>query len=387
QYLAQCGWEVHFATSKQLPKSNTAIKIHRFSANRKPNKQIHHYLHSTESAILNAQGFARLAVELRQAGFLPDIIVAHSGWGSGSLAKSVWPSSKFVQYLEWWYNYPAWDSLEKNNNNNNLDTQAKTLFNNLPFYTDWTNADATIVPTRFQASAIPRKLRQNILVHHDGIDTTFFKPRDCASELRQKLGIPETAKIVTFATRGMEPHRGFPQFMESWAKLSATRKDVHCVIAGTDTVHYGPNLKEGDSYKKRVLETLDIDEARTHFVGRLPLNDYRDLLCASDCHVYLTVPFVLSWSLLEAMSCAAPIVSNKNESVREVMEDRTTGRLADLRNIDEIAAMIEEILDNPNSAQKYGQNARDLIIKKYSRSMIYPQKDKLFRKIAGFDAD
>jgi len=386
-FLAEKGWDVHFATAKKVENkgSTSKITIHEFSKSRDVSKNTHHYLHRSESAILNAQAFARLATGLKTKGINPNVIVAHSGWGSGSLSKSVWPECKFVQYLEWWYNYPYWDRLETDPPPFDLEQKAKTLFNNLPFYTDWIEADITLLPTMYQASALPKKLRQSVVVHHDGIDTEFFRPRSTKNAIKEQYGIPKDAKLLTYATRGMEPHLGFPQFMEAWQNISRRDPSLHCIIAGSDTVHYGPKNDKQQSYKEIALSTLEIDPKRTHFVGRLPFSKYRDLLCASDCHVYLTLPFVLSWSLLEAMSCAAPIVSNSNAAVEEVLENKVSANLVNLQKIDDLTDKIEEMLKNKEKAIVLGNNAREKILNKYCSKIIFPQKEMLFRGLFNVD--
>ena len=376
EYLAQLGWDVSFATAREKvqKQSNSKVKIYKFGANREPSKDTHHYLRVSEKAVLNAQGFARLAVKLQGEGYRPDLVVAHSGWGSGSLAKTIWPEAKFIQYLEWWYNYPHWDQLDGPSDENPIDKKAATQFRNLPFMFDWAEADATMVPTRFQASSIPKKFRKNIVLSHDGVDTSFFAPQDTREKFCDAHGIPKTKELITYATRGMEPHRGFPQFMEALAELQKSRPDLHCVIAGNDSVHYGSKPADGKTYKELALENLELDETRIHFVGLLPFGQYRDLLCASDCHVYLTLPFVLSWSLLEAMACAAPIVSNANAATEEMLEDGKTALLGQLEDPKTISTAISRMLDDRELAKDLGAAAKSMIDATYAQEKLFPNK-------------
>ncbi len=383
EYLSRNGWEVHFANANQkaVKPAGSNVQIHHFRARREVGEKTHHYLKSSEAAVLNAQALVRLGMTLKKKGFEPDIVMFHSGWGSGSLAQAVWPKAKFIQYLEWWYNFPPWDLSAPIDESDKLEKHSKTIFKNVPSLLDWSLADLTIVPTEFQASALPKKLQHGVEVLADGVDTKFFAKDRCEVDLRKRLNIPSDAKLVTFASRGMEPQRGFPQFMRLWEQLSSTDKNVHCIIAAEDNIHYGAKLPDGDSYKKRMLDELELDLSRTHFVGHLASEEYRDLLCLSDCHVYYTLPFVLSWSLLDAMSCGAPILSAENTAVQEFITDKKSGLLGDMNDTGQMVKLARQILDDKNLAQALGATARQEVEKNYARNKIFPMKEKRFRSL------
>jgi glycosyltransferase involved in cell wall biosynthesis len=179
------------------------------------------------------------------------------------------------------------------------------------------------------------------------------------------LNLAEMPEIVTYATRGMEPQRGFPQFMRALANLQTQRPGLHAIIVGDDRVAYGRQLPEGETWKSRMLAECDLDMSRTHFTGLLPRGDYIRVLQASQAHVYLTVPFVLSWSMLEAMSVGCPLVAADVAPVTEVVTHDREGVLIDFRKPGRIEAAVTALLDAPETAARLGANARALILERY----------------------
>ncbi|MGB0798845.1 MAG: glycosyltransferase, partial [Planktomarina sp.] len=310
----------------------------------------------------------------------PDVVMAHSGWGSGTFTKAVWPDTKFIQYLEWWYEHPARDSMFEPNEKNIENQKAKIFSRNLPFLLDWAYADGVVVPTEFQAAGVPEKMRHNMLVMHDGVDTNMFSPTDKVDLSFLKTAPPDDVPVLTYATRGMEPYRGFPQFMQALSHLQKQNKEFHCIIGGTDTIHYGPKLPEGDTWKKRMLEKWDFDMDRIHFTGRLPYNQYRDVLRRSNGHVYLTVPFVLSWSLVESMAIGCPIITNDCAPTREALPGDDSAVFVDFKDANSVYDGMKWALDNPKEAALKGKVARKLAEESYAQSSLYPKKVEFIEK-------
>lgn len=387
RYLAARGWRVVFATAAEHVPDDARdhellpnVRVVRYKTAREASPNIHPYLRGTEKAVLNGQAFARLGAALNKGGFDPDVIVAHSGWGSGSLARIVWPEARLIQYLEWWYNREPVDQEPTLMPSNREDFAAKALCRNLPFLLDVQSANAILVPTQFQADQMPHMLQPRIEVIHDGIDAGFFRPSAADDVQFSTRGLPDDAPIITYATRGMEPMRGFPQFMEAWSKLQHQRPDLHCVIAGRNRVCYGSQLPEGQSYKAAMLEAHEYDMSRLHFVGHLPSTRYRALLQRSSAHVYLTLPFVLSWSLIEAMLVEAPIVASNTAPIKEVAPDSTVSYV-DLHSCEQICEAITQLLGNSKQATILGQSARQHAIKRYSSDALWPQLEAFFHDV------
>src|SRR5690606_21635580 len=193
-------------------------------------------------------------------------------------------------------------------------------------------------------------------------------------------------ELVTYAARGMEPYRGFPQFMEALSLLQKRRPGLHAVIMGADRVAYGRQPKGGTTWKQKALEEYDLDLARIHFPGLLPRNAYRDVLRASGVHVYLTVPFVLSWSMLEAMSTGCLLVASDTDPVREVVEDGRNGLLVDFFDVQSIAERIGDALDRQDALRGMRDAARQTILDHYAATDLYERKRALFEWVARMDA-
>ncbi|GAA0303608.1 glycosyltransferase [Rhodovulum strictum] len=303
--LARQGWSVTFVTERTDAVPPPGCRMFRMTPHRTPTEGVHRFARPLEAAMINGQAFANAALAARQAGLSPDIVVAHSGWGAGTFARAVWPQAKLVSYVEWYYRFPPVDAVGPIPPGNDADRRALALARNAPTLLDLAEADLVLCPTQFQADQFPGWIRDRLTVLHDGVDTGFFTPDPQARLDLPGVTIPEGAEIVSYATRGMEPTRGFPDFMRALALLQARRPGLHAVIGGQDRAAYGAGPPDGTSWKRHMLAELDLDPARLHWPGLLARGPWRNLLQSTHVHVYLTVPFVLSWSLVEAMAAGA----------------------------------------------------------------------------------
>ena len=356
-----------------------------YKAQREPAKETHHYLRSTESAILEAQGVFRTAVDLRKTGFVPDLVVGHSGWGCTLYMKDLFPEAKLLSYFEWFYHAKNSDVDFFSRGKVNFDDMCRVRTRNIPIMMDLVNCDWGICPTQFQVSKIPPLFYPKMSVLHDGIDTDFFKPdRDAKLVLPNiKLNLSGVEEILTYATRGMEPYRGFPQFMHAVSILQKRRPKMQTVIVGTDRVAYGKKLPEGQTYRKKMLEELkDLDTSRLHFTGHLPYESYLKVLQCSSVHVYMTIPFVLSWSLLESMATGCFIVASDTEPVRELMEDGKNGMLVDFFSPTQLADRIEAGLERRDRGAALREAARNTILERYALKDLLPKQLKLYKDLA-----
>lgn len=382
-YLAAQGWDVTFATAREDAAPPPGTRMFRYTVPREPSEQTHRYLQGTERAILNGQGFARAALALADRGYRPDLIVAHSGWGSGTFARAVWPDVPLATYIEWFYAFPLVDRLGPPPPNEvPAEERARLLIRNTPFLIDALQSEAILCPTYFQAAQFPDRMRQQLTVLHDGIDCGILAPDPDARMQLGEFDLSHAQQIVTYATRAMEPHRGFPEFMRALALVQQRRPRLHAVVAGVDRVAYGTKLPEGESWKQRMLEELELDLDRVHFTGLLPRPAFRTMLQATDLHVYFTLPFVLSWSLIEAMACGAPILASDVEPVREALTDGVSARLLDHRDVGAVAAAMDQMLDQPQQGRALGNTARRTAIQRYDSRWIYPAKAEIFRELA-----
>jgi glycosyltransferase involved in cell wall biosynthesis len=249
------------------------------------------------------------------------------------------------------------------------------------------HADFNVSPTEWQRAQFPVIFKERISVLHDGIDTQLVKPDDHAFIQLKKYNIRLTKKeeVITFVNRNLEPYRGFHIFMRSLPELLRLRPNAHVLIVGGDDVSYGRKLPNGQTYKQKYLNELgdQIDMNRVHFVGRVPYNIFINILQISSVHVYMTYPFVLSWSLLEAMSAGCAIVASSTKPVMEAIRDRENGLLVDFFSPEEIMKSIIEILDHPDRMASMRSNARQYVIENYDlQSKCLPAHLELIKKIA-----
>ena len=375
-FLARAGWDVTFATAATA-KSAGGVRILPMKPHREPTEGVHRFTLPMERAAINGQGFARSALAAQKQGYVPDVVMAHAGWGSGTFAKAVWPDVKFVSYAEWFYRYPYVDAMGEPDERPEVDQRGHALSRNAPLLLDLVQADQIQCPSLYQADQFPEPWRSLLTVMPDGLDAVLHAPAESPTLPDAAGTLPPDAEIVTYATRGMEPHRGFPEFMRALEILQKRRPKLHAVIGGEDRVAYGRKLGEGDSWKTRMLRDLDLDESRLHWTGLLPRGDYVRLLQAGHVHAYLTVPFVLSWSLLEAMSVGCTLVCSDVPPVREAAEDGVEALLIDHRAPEAVADAIARALDDRELAARLGQAARARILRDHDRRWVFPARARM----------
>lgn len=347
---------------------------------------IHPWVADLETKVIRGHASLRAARELAARGFVPDVIVAHPGWGESLFLKQLWPAARLGLYCEFFYRsegadvgfdpeFPVGDRLEE---------ASRLQLRNANILLQFEQADAGIAPTRWQASGFPDRLRERIAVIHDGIDTDLLRP-DPAVTLRVGEGAPfsRADEVITFVNRNLEPHRGYHVFMRALPDLLARRPNAHVLIVGGDGVSYGAPPPGGQSWMARYLaEVADrIDRRRVHFLGRLPYASYRALLQLSTVHVYLTYPFVLSWSLLEAMATGCAVVASDTAPVSEMVTDGGTGRLFPFFDRSALVDAVSALLDSPAERARLGAAARDFVVANHDlRSHCLP------RQLAWIDA-
>ncbi|MBE7704899.1 MAG: glycosyltransferase [Cyanobacteria bacterium SIG29] len=357
--------KVVFITNNQTLQLNNITKIN-YRLKREVPKDCHRYLRFYEECVNHGQAVAEAAIYLKEQGFKPDVIYGHT-WGQTMFMKDVFPDVPLLCYFEWFYDKYNGE-MGFDGKQLSIDDYAKLRTKNAHLLIDLYSCDAGICPTNFQKKQFPKEFYDKIKVLHDGIDTEFCKPNEDV----EFMGFTRKDEVITYATRGMEAYRGFPEFMQAVEILLKKRPNLHVLIGGEDRVCYGPQLVD-TTYKKMMLEKLDLDLNRVHFVGALPLNEYVKLLQVTSCHIYLTYPFVASWSLLDAMSCACPIVASSTEPVKEFIEDGKQGLLFDFYNIEEQVSKIEYVLENKHSLDEMRNNARQTIIDNYNLADLLPK--------------
>lgn len=338
-----------------------------YELQRQVDKNAHRYLKEYEESIIHGQSAARISMKLKDKGFYPDIIFGHS-WGPISFMKDVFPDVPLIGYFEWFYNSKNSDVDFGRKGSPSIDSQAKIRIKNSHLLVDLYSCDGGVSPTLWQKHQFPKEYHDKLETIHDGIDTDFFKPETSRNGLNIPeigLHIPADKPIVTYATRGMEPYRGFPQFMEAASLLLKERPDCHVVISGKNQVSYGPKPPNGKTFKELMLEKFDYDMSRLHFTGFLSYPNYLKVLQASTAHVYLSVPFVLSWSLLESMAAGCSVIASDTPPVAEVVKDGHNGFLVDFFSPHQLAVKVMEVIDKKKDMDVIGSAARQTVQDNY----------------------
>ena len=372
--------QVVFGTKNRdtsLPGINKAI----FEPSRNPHPTTHHYVRPLEGAVLQGQAVFKLIEKLKIQGFVPDVICGHSGWGPTLFVKDAFPDTPLICYFEWFYHARGSDADFDPAEPLNIDDLARIRVKNAPILIDLYTCDRGLSPTYWQRSQFPEEFHSKISVLHDGVDTEYFKPNPGAKLVLPNLDLSHVDELVTYVARGMEPYRGFPQFMEAIAYVQERRPNCHVVIVGDDRVCYGKSLPYG-SYKDLMLKKVPLDLSRVHFTGSLPYGQYLKVIQASSVHVYLTRPFVLSWSMIEAMSTGCLIVGSDTAPVTEIIQEGENGLLVDFFYPQKIADRVDQVLDHPTQLAEIRTKARKTVLERYALADLLPQQIQLIKNIA-----
>ena len=342
----------------------------------------HSFVHEFDNAIRNGLGVAEACRVLEAHGFIPDIVIGHNGWGEILFIKDVWPDVPVLGYFEFFYKargtdvgfdpeYPGhWSDgprLRTKNAVNLIGLDA----------VDWGQT-----PTEWQWQQYPEDRRNRISVVHEGVDTTIATPNPNAWIDLARLGIRLTRndEVITYVARNLEPYRGFHVFMRAVPEIQRRRPKARILIIGGDEVSYGRPAPNGRKYREMLLQEVggQIDIDRIHFLGRVPHKLYINVLQVSSVHVYLTYPFVLSWSFMEAMATGCLVVGSATPSVMEVLKDGENGLLVDFFDQAGIADKIDAVLDHPDHMQALRDAARQTIIDAYDlRTVALPNYLKI----------
>jgi glycosyltransferase involved in cell wall biosynthesis len=364
--LAARGHRVVAMTMQKIEQQNWhGVTLVPYTASRGSTPNIHPWVGDFETKTIRGEACFRAALKLKQQGFNPDVIVAHHGWGESLFLKEIWPTAKLGVYCEFFYHangsdvgfdpeFPVTDVAEP------CRMRLKNLNNLLHFDI----ADAGLSPTHWQASTFPLPFRDRITVVHDGIDTEAVQPdSNVTITLGNGLALSRKDEVVTFVNRNLEPYRGYHTFMRALPSLLRQRPSAQILIVGGDSVSYGAK-PAGDGTWKTIFanevrpQMSDADWARVHFLGNLPYQQFIPLLQLSTVHVYLTYPFVLSWSLLEAMSAGCAIVASDTAPLREAIRHNETGLLVDFFDANALAEQVGALLADPQTSKTLGENAR-----------------------------
>lgn len=362
-------------TSRPIP--GVAMTLARYERTaRGSTKDIHPLALRFEADCLRAEAAASAAARLAAEGFSPAVIVGHDGWGELLLLTEVWPKARVLAYAEY-YNQRHGADFSFDPEFARADPGRNHLqrTRNAGLALALADADRAVVATEFQRLLHPQALQERIAVVHDGIDTKSARPRGDAT-----LQIPDGPllragdEVVTHVNRRLEPLRGIHSFLRALPDALAARPNAHVVIAGsTEGAPYGGPPPQGGTWKDRFLAELGdrLDRKRVHWLGHVGKSVLLDMLAVSRAHIYLTYPYVLSWSLLEAMSAGCLVIGSDTAPVKEVITHEKNGLLVGFRDHPALAKRLVEALSQPPEAfAAIRQNARQTVVERYDRDTV-----------------
>ena len=319
---------------------------------------------------------ARAMEEIRQRDFHPRVVVGHIGWGETLFVKDVFPAARLITHAEFFYAPSGADVGfdPEFSARDDLDQRVQLRAKNAALAAAMVETDLAVAPTPWQASRFPGEWQSKIHVIHEGVDTDAIAP-DPQARFRvpgADVTLSAEDEVVSFVNRNLEPYRGYHIFMRALPKILAARPKAQVVIVGGEGVSYGAGAPAGDSWKeifrREVADRLPAE--RVHFVSRIPFHDLRSLFQITSAHVYLTYPFVLSWSMLQAMSAGAPVIASRTAPVLDVIEDAVNGRLVDFFDVEGLAERVVEALAQPQSFAAMRAAARASIIEMFDLKRV-----------------
>ncbi|MEM9968398.1 MAG: glycosyltransferase family 4 protein [Pseudomonadota bacterium] len=362
--------EIYFLTQRKQPPQIPGVKVCVYTPHHVPKQDAYGLSKVWEQATGAGFGAAMAAQRLsRETGFIPDLVIGHVGWGELTFFKEIWPKVPIIGFFEYYYRMTGgmvgFDPEEHISDHSPFLNHAR---NAVPLANIET-VDLGHSPTLWQRDRFPARFHDKIYVCHDGIRTDVLRADPDVSlqlgRLTQKL--TRRDEVFTYVARNLERARGFHIFMRALPRILAARPEARVLIVGGNESSYSGKSKVQGGLRAEMEAEVgkDLDWSRVHFLGRVPYADYQKIIQISRCHVYLTMPFVLSWSLLEAMSMEATIVSSDVAPVREAVTHEETGLLVDFFDVQVLADQVIHVLAEPERFAQLGRQARQHAIENY----------------------
>ena len=376
-----------------IAQQQPGVKVVRYSFQCTPElieaRGVHPLLSDTQTKVIRGEAAAQAARQLKAQGFTPDLICAHPGWGEAMFLKDIWPTARMLCYLEFFYGIEGSDigfdpEFPLSGDAMRMRTRTKNIFHLISLEA----MDRGVSPTAWQRKQFPGAWQGVIDVIHEGVMTDQIAPNpDAEFRLGERGPILKAGdEVLTFVARNLEPYRGFHIFMRTLPEILAMRPDVQVVIVGGDDVSYGRAPEGGGTWRKKMMDEVGhrLDMLRVHFTGMLPYGQLIRLFQVSRAHVYLTYPFVLSWSMLEAMSAGVLVIGSRTPPVQEVIEHGKNGLLVDFFDTREIAATTIAALSKPQDYVTLRQRGRQTIVERYDlRTVCLPKQIALAEEVGG----
>ena len=387
--LAQSGHEVVAIGETRRLKARAvphpAIRRHGYGTPEPVAPGTHPYLRKYEADVRRAELVARLGLDLVKRGFEPDLVMAHPGWGEALFLKDVFARARHVHYCEYFYRSQGGDVGFDPEFTPPANDALRLRMLNATQLIGMEYADAGHSPTQWQASRYPADIRQRLQVVHDGIDTERVRPDPNASVAVGEHQLTRQDEVITFVARNLEPYRGFHMLMRALPELLARRPKARVLIVGGDEIGYGARAPGGKTWRAQCWEPIRerVDASRVHFLGHLSYADYLKVLQISSVHLYWTYPFVLSWSMLEAMAAQCLVIGSATAPVQEVLRHQQNGLLCDFFDIAQWVEQIVDALSHREELEPLRRQARQTIIENYDlKTICLPRQRAMLGAVA-----
>jgi glycosyltransferase involved in cell wall biosynthesis len=385
RHLVGDGWDVTFVC-ETMGESIPGVRVarHRAEPPARAGAAMARHLATTDQHVRIGHRVAETLEAIRREDGEPDVVVGHLGWGGLLFAKDVLPNAPALGYCEYFYRPEGGDVGYDPAEPVTADDRRRLRLLNATQLLALDAVDGGISPTRWQRSRFPSPYRRRIAVCHDGIDLDLCRPNpDARFELPDGRVLKAGAPVVTYAARDLEPYRGFPQFMRAAAEVLRRDAAAIVVVAGGDGVSYGRPPPSGGNWRSVMMAETGVDPGRIAFLGQIPHDRLVSLFQVSAAHVYLTVPFVLSWSMLEAMACGALVIGSATAPVEEVIEDGRNGLLVPFFDRDALAGRLLEALASVGRPAPIRAAARRTVAERYALPRCLERQSALLQEVIG----
>ena len=364
--------------TKAATGTRAGVRCIRFGVKGGATRATHYCSRTFENAVWHAWGVyeaCKATPDLK-----PDLIVGHSGFGTTVFLRELY-ECPIINFFEYYYRARGSDLDYRHDFPPREMNVLRARTRNAMILLDLEACAAGYTPTRWQWSLLPEVWRPKVEVIHDGVDTSSWRRRHGPRRVGEE-GIDENTRIVTYVSRGLESMRGFDIFIRVANRIAAEMSNVLFVVVGSDRTHYGDDVSriKTKTFRQHVLLAEKPDLRRFRFLGTIPPAQLADLFSITDLHVYLTVPFVLSWSLLNALACECTVLASDTAPVREVIRHEENGLLADFFDVEGLAAQAVKALRDPGEYRALGRAGREEIEARYSLEQTFPQVWDLFMR-------
>jgi glycosyltransferase involved in cell wall biosynthesis len=367
-------------------RGGTGVGLRKYTLSDEGVSEVHPFARRFEFECRRAEQVLYALSSIASSGFVPDLIMAHPGWGESLPLRSVFPKARILLYCEFFYGPHARDvGFDPEFPDTGVDGKVALHLKNASTLLALAESDGGVSPTAWQRSTFPVEFLDKIQVIHEGVDVDIVRPEPKATFcLANGREIRPGDEVVTFVARNLEPLRGYHVFMRALPRIMSARPQAEVVVIGGDGTSYGAPPPRGTTWKSLALAEVAgrIDMNRLHFTGPLSYQDYLRALQVSAAHVYLTYPFVLSWSLMEALSAGCVVIGSQTAPVTEVI-DGQNGILTPFFDLEALAERVIDVLACPHRYRRMREKARGTIVERYDlRRVCLPAMRSLIEEIA-----